>query len=126
MAGDVHIEENNDARTYGSMCHVIALSGLLIPFGDLLGPLLVWLLRRGAMPFVDHHGKESLNFQLTISLAWLLCLPALLSGIDGLVLAGAITLVLVTVLDVMFVIIASLQSAKGEWYRYPVRLPLLR
>lgn len=124
--GKTRRELDSDARTFGCLCHVLALSGLLIPLGDVLGPLAVWLLRRGAMPFVDHHGKEALNFQLTVLLGWLLCVPGLVSGIDQLVLVAAIALAVLTALDIVFVVLASLESAKGEWFRYPVRLPILR
>lgn len=48
------------------MCHITALAGLLIPFGCLLGPLVVWLVKRHEIPAVEVHGKESLNFEITM------------------------------------------------------------
>ena len=46
-------------------CHMTALSGLFVPFGNLIGPLIIWQMKRHEFPSVDEHGKESLNFQLS-------------------------------------------------------------
>jgi membrane associated rhomboid family serine protease/uncharacterized Tic20 family protein/ssDNA-binding Zn-finger/Zn-ribbon topoisomerase 1 len=55
-------------RRWAMMCHLMALSGVLIPFGNLLGPLTVWLWKRKESEFIDYHGKTALNYQLTLFL----------------------------------------------------------
>ena len=58
-----------EARQWAMFCHFAAFAGLLIPFGNLLGPLVVWQLKRESDPFIDKQGKESLNFQITVAIA---------------------------------------------------------
>src|ERR1700688_113983 len=53
-------------RTWSMLCHLSALAVLLFPFGNILGPLLIWQIKRNDLPEIDPHGKESLNFQITV------------------------------------------------------------
>ncbi|WP_416925739.1 DUF4870 domain-containing protein [Ottowia sp.] len=76
--------------------HLSALAGFIIPFGNLLGPLIVWQLKKNEMPFVDDQGKEALNFQITVTLALLvsLLLIFVLIGFVLLPIVGLVALVL--------------------------------
>src|SRR5262245_10976235 len=68
------IDADNNARLWGMLAHLTALSGLIgVPFGHILGPLVIWLIKRQEIPFVDDQGKESLNFQITSVIAALVC-----------------------------------------------------
>ena len=112
---------SSDVRTWCVLCHASALLGLFFHFlGHLLGPLIVWLLKRGDSPEIDAHGKESLNFQLSMliydAIALVLCL----------VLIGIPILVLLWVLNTIFVIIASIQASEGKLYRYPLAMRLIK
>src|SRR5580700_2400867 len=62
-----------DERTWGMLAHLAAFAGLLVPLGSLLGPLVVWLIRRDRSEFVADQGKEALNFNITVLLAGLVC-----------------------------------------------------
>jgi hypothetical protein len=56
-----------NVRTWNALCHASALLGVLVHFpGHLLGPLIVWLVKRGESPEIDAHGKEALNFQISM------------------------------------------------------------
>jgi len=69
----------SEEKQWGMACHLSALAGLFLPtFGHVLGPLVVWLLKKDSSPFVDAEGKESLNFQLSMSLYALLVAPSIL------------------------------------------------
>src|SRR5438876_8735377 len=58
---------SSNVRTWTVLCHASALAGLFFHFlGHLFGPLIVWLVKRGDSPEIDAHGKESLNFQLSM------------------------------------------------------------
>ena len=112
---------SSDVRTWCVLCHASALLGLFLHFfGHLLGPLIVWLVKRGDSPEIDAHGKESLNFQLSMliydAIAFVLCF----------VLIGIPILILLWVLNTIFVIIASIQASEGKLYRYPLALSLIR
>ena len=69
---------SSDVRTWCVLCHASALLGLFFHFlGHILGPLAVWLIKRGDSPEIDAHGKESLNFQISMliydAIAAILC-----------------------------------------------------
>ena len=112
---------SSDIRTWCVLCHASALLGLFLHFfGHLLGPLIVWLVKRGDSPEIDAHGKESLNFQLSMliydAIAFVLCF----------VLIGIPILILLWVLNTIFVIIASIQASEGKLYRYPLAISLIK
>ena len=119
-------------RTWEVFCHLSALTLLLgVPFGNILGPLIVWLIKRGDSPAVDAHGKESLNFQ--ISLLIYLAAATGVTALLTLVLIGIllwplliIAFIVWPVIDLIFVIIASVRAGNGEFYRYPLTLRMLQ
>lgn len=104
---------SNDERTWCVFVHLAALSAFFIPFGNLLGPLVLWLIKRGEMPMVDRQGKEALNFQLTVTIVSLLCSVLVFVGI------GIFLLILLWIVDVILVIVAAVKTSGGEVYRYP-------
>jgi uncharacterized Tic20 family protein len=103
-------------------CHLAALTGFIgIPFGNLLGPLFVWLLKRSEMPMVDRHGKEALNFQITVTLA------AVVAALLCLVLIGFVLLPVIYVGALILTIIAAVKASNGDYeYRYPMTLRFLK
>jgi uncharacterized protein len=104
----------SDVRTWCVLCHASALLGLFFHFlGHILGPLIIWLLKRGDSPEIDRYGKESLNFQISMliydAVAAILCV----------ILIGIPILIGLWVLNTVLVIIASVKAGQGEFYRYP-------
>ena len=109
-----------NVRTWCVMCHLSALAGFVIPgAGHILGPLIVWLVKRGESAEIDAHGKESLNFQISM------LIYNVVAGILCLLLIGFALLAVLHVLNVVFVIIASLRASEGQMYRYPLTLRLV-
>lgn len=109
-----------EERQWGLFAHLSALSGFLIPFGNLIGPLIVWQIKKNEMPFVDDQGKEALNFQITVFIAVLACIPLML------VLIGFLLLPMVALVALVFTIIGGISANNGERYRYPVTLRLIK
>jgi uncharacterized Tic20 family protein len=110
----------NEARKWASLCHIVALVGLIgNGVGFVLGPLVVWLIKRDDDPFIDEQGKEAINFQITMFIA------AIISGILTLVVIGFFMLVAVLLLMTVFPIIAAIKTSNGEHYRYPFTIRLL-
>jgi hypothetical protein len=104
-----------DARKWAMICHIISLVGLLgNGVGYLLAPLIVWLLKKEDDPFIDEQGKEVVNFQITMIIAVLICLPL------AFVIIGIPLLVLIAILMTVFPIIAAIKANDGEHYRYPL------
>ena len=111
---------SSDVRTWCVLCHVSALIGFFVPWaGHIVAPLIVWLIKRGDSPEIDAHGKESLNFQLSM------LVYSIISGILCLLLIGFVLLAILHVLNVVFVIIASLRASEGKFYRYPFTIRFL-
>ena len=112
---------SSNTRTWCILCHASALLGLFFHFlGHIFGPLIVWILRRADFPEIDAHGKESLNFQLSMliydAVALILCF----------VLIGIPILILLWVLNTIFVIVASIKASDGELYRYPFTIRFIK
>jgi hypothetical protein len=113
-------EVSKDARTWAMLCHLTALSGFVgVPFGHILGPLVCWLIKRNEHPFVDDQGKEALNFQITLTIAAIVCIPLVF------LIIGIPMLLAVAVLGVVFSIIGALKANEGVPYRYPFALRLI-
>ena len=112
---------SSDVRTWCVLCHAAALLGLFFHFlGHILGPLVVWLIKRGDSPEIDAHGKESLNFQISMliydAIAAILCI----------FLIGIPILIALWVLNTVLVIIASVKAGEGKLYQYPFTIRLIK
>ena len=112
-------QQSQQERMWGMLCHLSALAGFLIPLGSILGPLIVWLIKKDEFAFVDDQGKESLNFQITMAIAFAV------SAVLALIVIGFVLMALVGVYEIVMVIIASVRANSGEQYRYPVCLRLI-
>lgn len=119
-----NIVKKNDekqARIWGTLCHLTALIVMTgIPFGHILGPLVVWLLKKNRYPFVNDQGKESLNFQLSMTLY------AFVAALLIFVNIGAIMLFGLVVGNLILVIIASVKAFNGETFRYPFKIRFIK
>jgi uncharacterized Tic20 family protein len=110
----------SEIRTWSVLCHASALLGLFFHFfGHLLGPLVVWLIKRGDAPEIDANGKESLNFQISM------LIYDIIAGILCLIVIGIFILIALWILNTVFVIIASVKTSEGKIYRYPFTIRFL-
>ena len=103
-----------DARTWAMLCHLTAFSGFVgVPFGNILCPLVCWLVKREEHPFVDDHGKESLNFQISMTIygivAAVLCFFCI----------GFVLVIALFIAEIVLVINAAVQANDGQPYSYP-------
>ena len=105
---------------WAMLCHLSALSTVIIPFGSLLGPLIVWQLKKNEFPIVDDQGKEALNFQITTLIAMIVSLILVFIAI------GIVLLIAVGIASLVFTIIAAIKANNGETYRYPFCLRLIK
>jgi uncharacterized Tic20 family protein len=110
-----------DARLWGMLCHLTALAGFIgIPFGNIIGPLVVWLMKRNEIPFVDEQGKEAVNFQISV------ILYAIVAGILILVLIGIPLLFGLVIFDIVMTIVASVKANSGQHFRYPISIRFIK
>lgn len=145
------IEAEKGARNWAVLGHLSALLFLFgIPFGNILGPLVVWLVKRNDHPFIDEQCKEALNFQITMTLY--IIAASILLFILGMslipifwpfnhhnywdawspltmpfaFLSGILLMIVIVLLDIALLLIAALKASNGEHYRYPLTLRLIK
>ncbi len=109
-----------EERQWAMFAHLSTLVGLIIPFGSILGPLIIWQIKKAEMPFVDDQGKEAVNFQITILIA------ALVSALAMLILIGILMVFVVGIAWLVLSILAGIKANNGEAYRYPFTLRLIK
>jgi uncharacterized Tic20 family protein len=107
---------NSDERILAILSHILAI----VPGIGILGPLVIYLLKKDDSGFVAENAKESLNFQITIILA------CIISAILLLVLIGAFLLWILGILNVVLVIVAAIKASENKIYRYPFNMRLIR
>ncbi len=115
-------------RIWGVMCHLLTIPGIIIPFCNIITPFLIWITKKKNSQFIDHHGKESVNFQITFTIIWIFCpLVAFLIGINEIVLfAGCIILFFLAMFYFMQIISSCFLANKGNFNRYPFALRLIK
>jgi len=109
----------SDERMWAMFAHLSALIGFVIPFGSILGPLIIWQIKKNEYPLVDDQGKEALNFQITMAIAFVVSLVLMV------VLIGFLLIWVVGVFDLVMIVIASIKANNGERYRYPLTIRLV-
>ncbi len=113
-------EENKpskDACTWAMLSHILGLGWLIVPaIGGVIGSLIIWQIKKDQHPFVDRHGKESLNFQISM------LIYGIVAGLSILMCIGVVLLPAVVIADVVFVLIAAIKAGQGEEYRYPITI----
>jgi hypothetical protein len=108
------IETNRDAKQWGMFVHLAGLLGLVLPgVANLLGPLVLWLIKREDLRFVDDQGKQAVNFQLNLLVYGLIAL------LLTFVVVGVFLFPLIAVAGLVFPIVAGIEASKGNYYRYP-------
>ena len=108
------IIDNRDERMWGMLCHLSAFAMFIIPFaGNIIGPLIIYLIKKDEYSFVEDQGKESLNFQITVTILLLVSALLVIIGI------GVLLLFAIGIASLVFTIIAAIKANEGEFYRYP-------
>jgi uncharacterized Tic20 family protein len=115
VSADVTVP-TSDERTMAMLAHLLGI------FTWFLGALIIWLIKKDQSAFVNDQGKEALNFQITLGIAYVAMgiVTCLTLGI-GVILAPVIGIV-----AIVFMIIAAIAANKGERYRYPICIRLMK
>lgn len=123
------------------LVHLAAFGSLVVPLGNILGPLVVWLIKKRDHPFIDQQGKESLNFQLSMTLYTLiavvffiaLAIGGILSfqrGFSPFALMAFLPFLLVFAVlglfNIVMVIIGAIQAYDLKPFQYPLRIPFVQ
>jgi uncharacterized Tic20 family protein len=113
-------EPSAEERQWAMFAHLAALSGFVIPFGTIIGPLVVWQMKKEQMPFVAEQGREALNFQITVGIAFLV------SALLSVIIIGFLLMPIIGIGALILTIIAGLQANQGNHYEYPVNWRLVK
>lgn len=114
MSDPVAQGTSNDDRNLAMLAHLL---GIVSGF---VGALIIWLIKKDQSAFIDEQGKEALNFQITVMIgfvgAWVLMF----------VLIGALLIPVLLLANLIFCILAAVAVSKGEHYKYPFAIRLLK
>lgn len=102
------------------LCHISALAGFVVPFGNIIGPLIVYSMKKDEYAFVADQGKESLNFQISVSIY------LFISIILVFVALGILFLIAIPLLALILTVVAAVRANDGEYYRYPLCIHFIK
>ncbi|MBE0377332.1 DUF4870 domain-containing protein [Pseudoalteromonas prydzensis] len=111
---------DKEQRTWAMLCHLSALAGFIIPMGSIIGPLIVWLVKKEEMPLVAEHGLKSINFQITMLIAYIICFILMFAVI------GVILLPVVAIFSFIMVVVGAIKANDGKPFSYPFSLNLIK
>lgn len=114
------IDNKPDERTWAMFCHLAVFAGCIIPFGNIIGPLIIYSVKRQEFPLVEDQGREVLNFQITLSIA------LIISAILMLVIIGIFLLLVIGLAGLILTVVGALKANNGEYYRYPFCIRFLK
>ena len=103
------------------LCHLTALALYIgIPFGNIIGPLIVWLIKKDEIPFVNEQGKAALNFQISMSIY------VIVAGLLMFAFIGFPIFIALLILNLIFIIMASVKASRGESQKYPLTIQFVK
>lgn len=105
----------SEEKTMAILAHILSI----VPGIGIIAPLVIYLVKKDDSSFVAYHARESLNFQITVILLYII------SAILMLVLVGILMIWAVGILNIVLVIIATIRASEGRWYRYPLSVRLV-
>ena len=106
--------EDKDACNFAMLCHLLGI------FTCIVGPLIIWLVKKDSHKFVDEHGKASINWQISV------LIYALVSSFLVIIFIGGIMLLVLGLLNLVFCVIAALKASDGKSYKYPLAINFLK
>lgn len=110
---------SDEERTWAIVAHLAAFAGFVIPFGNIVGPLAVYLVKGEEGQFVEDNAKQSLNFQISMTIY------TIVAGILTIVLIGFLLLLIIAIAWLVLVIIAAMRASDRETYEYPFTIELV-
>jgi len=112
--------QERQTRQWALFLHLSVLAGFVLPLAGLLAPIVIWQLKKAELPGIDVHGRNALNWIISMIIYFVLCviLVFVLIGIPMLVALGVVAIV--------FPIVAGIKANNGEVWKYPLAIPFLK
>lgn len=111
--------ESPEEKNWALVSHLSGFAGYLVPFGNIIAPLLIWKMKEAKLPFASSQALEALNFQISFTIY------AFVAGLSIFILIGLILLPLVVIAGIVFTVIGAINASEGKAYRYPFNLRLI-
>ncbi len=112
---------SKDSLNMGMLCHLLALTAFVTAgAGGIVGPLVIWLIKKDTDPYVDQQGKESLNFQISVTIY------AIVAGMLIFVAIGIFLLPIIGLAWLILTIIGTIKASKGGPWKYPLTIRLIK
>ena len=111
---------NKEERTWAMLCHFSVFSMFVFPFGNILAPLIIWLIKKEEISFVENQSKEVLNFQISITIY------LIVSALLIIILVGIPLFIGIGIFNIVITIIAAIKANDGKNYRYPINLRIIK
>ncbi len=112
---------SQEDRNWGMIGHLSALAAFIAPFlGGVLGPLIVYLVKKDQSAFGAECAKEALNFNITVAIGYCAC------GLLAIVFIGIPLMVALWIAWLVLVIIAGVRASEGVSYRYPATIRFVK
>lgn len=112
--------QTQDEKQMGMFLHLSQLINIVIPFGGIIAPIVLWQMKKEEMPALDAHGKMVVNWLIS-SFIYLV-----ISGILTIVIVGLLGLLAVAIMAVVFPIIGGIKANNGELWEYPLTIKFLK
>ncbi|CAB1057022.1 hypothetical protein D1BOALGB6SA_1761 [Olavius sp. associated proteobacterium Delta 1] len=109
-----------EERQWAMFSHLGTFSACLIPFGNIIVPLVIWQVKKGESSFTVEHSKESLNFQISLMIYYIAATLLIL------VIIGFILFIGLFIFNIIIVIIAGLKANEGQYYKYPMTIRFIK
>lgn len=103
-----------DEKTMALLSHILSI------IGGFIAPLVIYLLKKDESAFVSEHAKESLNFQITLFIAYVISFLLIF------VIIGIFLLMLIGLLQLILVIVATIKANEGKLYKYPFNIRFIK
>jgi len=120
-----------EERQWAMFAHLSALLGAFVTgwiggWGWFLGPLIIWLVKKDTMPFVNDQAKEALNFNITIAIIFVILTILGFATLGVGFLLALPLMIIIGIVALVFIILAAIKANEGVAYRYPFALRLIK
>jgi uncharacterized Tic20 family protein len=114
------MESSFNVKQWNLIAHLSGFTGFIFPLGNIIGPLLIWLLKKEQSQLLEEHAREALNFQISVTIY------AIIASILFVVVVGMVLLPILIIIQIILMIKAALAADKSEFYRYPFTIRFIK
>lgn len=109
-----------ELNTFNMLMHLSQFAGVIVPFAGFILPIVMWTTQKEKSASIDAHGKNIVNFMLSLIVYGLIC------AILSLVLIGILGFIVLGIASVIFIIIGAVRAMEGEAYQYPLTIKFFK